>query len=244
MSIDLDLRCGSCLDPEQGLPSLPDQSIDVIITDPPYEQEAHTAQRRQKPAGWRTGKGVVAAPLTFGAMTEQERDDVAGEMARVVRHRVLVFCQVEAVHLWRAALERGGLVYRRCIPWVKPDAMPSLHGRWPGQSFEALVLATKQGAPRCPVGGKARYYQQTRAQGRVHPTAKPLPLMSDIVEDFSQPGDLVCDPYAGSGTTGIACRALGRRFLGWEINAEWAEKARARINGEALPGERAQVEMF
>jgi site-specific DNA-methyltransferase (adenine-specific) len=241
----LELRTGSCLDPIAGLPSLPDGSVDVFIADPPYEAEAHSLQRRTKPTGWRKREvQVECAPLKFDAITEDERDAVAREMGRVVTKRVLVFCQVEAVHLWRASLNGAGLVYRRCIPWVKPDAMPSLHGRWPGQAFEALVLATVKGSARCPVGGKARYYEHQRAQKRVHDTQKPLGLMRQIVEDFSEPGDLVCDPYAGSGTTGIACRALGRRFLGWEIDEAMADKARARIHGEALPGERGQVEMF
>jgi site-specific DNA-methyltransferase (adenine-specific) len=236
----LDMRTGSCLDPIAGLPSLPDGSVDVFIADPPYEVEAHTEQRRQ-PKG---GRGSVETAVSFPAITETERDAVAREMGRVVTKRVLVFCQVEAVHLWRASLDRAGLVYRRCIPWVKPDAMPSLHGRWPGQAFEALVLAAVKGSARCPVGGKARYYEHQRAQKRVHDTQKPLGLMRQIVEDFSEAGDLVCDPYAGSGTTGIACRALGRRFLGWEIDEVMADRARARIHGEALPGERGQVEMF
>jgi site-specific DNA-methyltransferase (adenine-specific) len=227
-----------------GLASLPDRSVDVFITDPPYEAEAHTEQRRQKPAGWREGKGAVEAPLSFPAITEAEREWVAREMARVTRQRVLVFCQVEAVHLWRASLERAGMKYRRTIPWVKPDAMPSLHGRWPGQAFESIVLAVQPRSEKCPIGGKSRYYEFPRAQGKVHETAKPLPLMRLLVEDFSQPGELVCDPYAGSGTTGVACRMLGRRFVGWEEDARMAEIARRRIAGDRAVPVDGQMEMF
>lgn len=240
---DWELRTGRNDDPAAELASLPDLSVDVAIMDPPYEAEAHTAQRRQKVS--RGGVlSVVDAPLKFPPITEAEREEVSEQMGRIVRHRVLVFCQIEAVHLWRGSLERAGLRYKRTIPWVKPDAMPSLHGRWPGQSFESIVLAVQPRSDRCPIGGKAVYYEFPRAQNKVHDTAKPLPLMRALVTDFSQPGDLVCDPYAGSGTTGVACKMLGRRFLGWEWDPAMAEIARRRIAGDRAVPLDGQIEMF
>ena len=56
--------------------------------------------------------------------------------------------------------------------------------------------------------------------GSVHPTQKPLPLMRDLVSLFASAGELVCDPFAGAGTTGVACIKLGRRFVGIEVNEE------------------------
>jgi site-specific DNA-methyltransferase (adenine-specific) len=240
---DWELRTGRNDDPVSGLASMPDRSVDVVCCDPPYEAEAHTDQRRQKVS--RGGVlAVVDAPLKFPPITEAEREEVSRQMARVVLHRVLVFCQVEAVHLWRGSLERAGLRYKRTIPWVKPDAMPSLHGRWPGQSFESIVLAVQPRSDRCPIGGKSVYYEFPRAQNKVHDTAKPLPLMRALVTDFSAPGDLVMDPYAGSGTTGVACRMLGRRFLGWEQDPAMAEIARRRIAGDRAVPVDGQMEMF
>lgn len=242
-----DLRLGSCLDPIAGLASLPDLSVDVTITDPPYEAEAHTKQRRQKGkhtvAGSEEFREVSEAPLMFAPITEKERSHVAAEIARTTRSCAVVFCQAEAIDAWRKALERGGLAYRRSIPWVKPDAMPSLHGRWPGQSYEAIVVATRRGARPCPIGGKAVYYAFVRDRfgyngiGKSpHPTTKPLSLMRALVEDFSAPGELVLDPFAGSGSTGVACNMLGRRFLGWELSPDYHAIASRRLNGdESLP---------
>jgi site-specific DNA-methyltransferase (adenine-specific) len=239
-----ELRTGRNDDPASGLASLPDRSVDITITDPPYEAEAHENGKRQNPSSDAYVR-VVDEAFFFAPITETERVAVAAQIARVTRIAALVFCQVEACMLWRAALEAGGMVYRRTIPWVKPDAMPSLHGRWPGQAFEAIVLAMRPGAT-VPVGGKARYYEATRERGvqRAHPTAKPLALMRQIVEDFSEPGHLVCDPYAGSGTTGVVCRMLGRRFLGWESDANMAEIARRRIAGDRAVPVDGQMEMF
>jgi site-specific DNA-methyltransferase (adenine-specific) len=235
------LHEGDCI---AGLRALPDLSCDVCITDPPYEAEAHENGKRQNPtsgAGHEENgkiyKRVVDDGIGFAAITEEQRLEAAKQIDRVCMRLALVFCQVEAVHLWRAAFETTDLVYRRTIPWVKPDAMPSLHGRWPGQAFEAVVLAIRSGET-APIGGKARYYTTTRERGltRSHATAKPLALMRQIVEDFSNPNDLILDPFAGSGSTGVAANRLGRRFLGWELDANYFDIACRRLRGdEAKP---------
>ncbi|MBA2720772.1 MAG: site-specific DNA-methyltransferase [Chloroflexi bacterium] len=227
------LHLGNCL---TGMRTLADMSVDVTITDPPYEAEAHTKGKRQGP----TSDGrvrVVDEAFTFAAITEATRLEVARQICRVTRGLALVFCQVEAVSAWQSAFVAGGMLYRRAIPWVKPDAMPSLHGRWPGQAVEMIVLAGKPGAI-APIGGKARYYECTRERRdtRAHPTAKPLELMRQIVADFSDPDDLVLDPFAGSGSTGVACRMLGRRFIGWELDSNYHAVATRRLSGdEAVP---------
>lgn len=238
------ITLGSCLDPVSGLASLADSSVDCVITDPPYEVEAHTKGKRQGPT-YDGGVRVVDAEFDFVAIDELTRSDVALHIGRIVKRWAVVFCQVEAVHAWRDALVAGGLVYRRTIPWVKPDAMPCLHGRWPGQSFEALVIAGRVGSI-APIGGKARYYQHTRETGetRSHPTAKPLSLMREIVGDFSNADELICDPFAGSGSTGVACNHLKRRFIGWEISPEYHAIAERRLRGEEAKPRHEQPSLF
>jgi hypothetical protein len=114
------------------------------------------------------------------------------------------------------------------MPWNKPDAMPSLHGRWPGQSFEAMVLAMHSTARACPIGGKSVSYREVRdvfPNGAPHETTKPLSLMLSLVNHYSKPGDLILDCFAGSATTGLAAARLGRRFLGWELAAcAWCKR--------------------
>ena len=247
------LHHGDCLDPVDGLARLDTQGVDHVITDPPYEAEAHSKQRRTKVAGWRKArdrgeadKVATPAPLEFSAITPEQRREVAAQIGRICRGWAVVFCQIEAVHAWRLALEDGGMRYRRSLVWVKPDAMPSLHGRWPGQGFETIVLAQarRKGAPKCPGGGKAVFYEYRRAQTGVHPTAKPLGLMRDLVELVSKRGELICDPYAGSGTTGVACRALGRRFVGWEVDGTHYRTALRRIAGDDARPEGRQRLLF
>jgi DNA modification methylase len=62
-----------------------------------------------------------------------------------------------------------------------------------------------------------------------HPNEKPMELCTKLVGLFSDPGELVFDPFAGSGAIGEACLRLGRCYLGWERDPTWAAKARARV---------------
>jgi site-specific DNA-methyltransferase (adenine-specific) len=202
--VSWDLRLGSCLDPVSGLASLMDLSVDVTITDPPYEAEAHTKGRRhlskKRDGLYGDGRYATEAPIPFAAIGESTRIGIAAEMARVTRRWILVFCQVEATHKWAAALEANGAGYIRTGIWLK-------HG--PPQS----------GGLESP-----------------HPTTKPLALMSELVDLFSEPGETVLDPFAGSGSTGVACNRLGRNFIGWELDANYHAIATRRFNGdEAKP---------
>lgn len=74
------------------------------------------------------------------------------------------------------------------------------------------------------VAGKAR---------ELHTTQKPLPLMVELVRQFTDPGDVVLDPFCGSGTTGAACLRTGRKFIGIERDEHYARVARERLEGEA-----------
>lgn len=250
------LHLGDCI---AGLATLPDRCVDVTITDPPYEAEAHTEQRRQKGkcttvSGNSEFREVSDAMLNFAAITAEQRSAVAAQISRVTRQRAIVFCQAEAVAAWREAFNAAGMPYRRALPWVKPDAMPSLHGRWPGQGYETIVIAQHRDAKAAPIGGKAVTYTCTRdpalysrggASAKApHPTTKPLRLMRELVNDFSEPGDIILDPFAGSGTTGIAALMLGRRFLGWELSPAYHEIACRRLRGDEAKPSDAQPSLF
>lgn len=239
---------GDCLGPE-GLASLADGSVASVVADPPYESEAHTLQRRVKRGGnaqvaREDGRVAYVEPLSFEPLSEETRSGVARQMARVARRWVVVFCQVEASQKWRAALEGAGLVYRRTGVWVKPDGMPQYSGDRPGMGYESIVIAHRPGRSSWNGGGRHGVWTFNKIgpedhDRTGHETQKPLDLMLALVRDFTDPGELVCDPFAGSGTTGVACKRLGRRFVGWEKNEKWAAAAQKRIDKT-----REQFELF
>ncbi len=239
------LHSGSCLDALTGLASLADDSIDVTLCDPPFEDEAHTKQRRVK----RGGKCETES-LPFVAITAEQRIRVASEMSRLTRRWILAFCQVEASQIWADAFRAAGLDYVRTMVWLKPDAMPQFTGDRPGMGYESIVVAHRPGRKRWSGGGRTGVFSENKNAGRPngepapHPTTKPLPLMRELISLFSEPDELVLDPFAGSGSTGVACGQLGRRFIGWELDAAYHEIACRRLRGEAGRLSPNQIDMF
>ena len=82
-------------------------------------------------------------------------------------------------------------------------------------------------------GGKSHpttlleFYQAPR--GKLHPTQKPVELFRYLIETYTQEGDLVVDPFLGSGTTAVACKLCGRRFIGGDLSENYIEVARKRM---------------
>jgi site-specific DNA-methyltransferase (adenine-specific) len=224
------------------LPLLPDKSVAHVITDPPYEAEAHTLQRRiakgtrpQRATGWKATDRIIEAPLGFSPIGTAEREQAGAEFARIAQRWIVVFCQVEAAVRWGDALQAGGAATKRIGIWVKPDGMPQYSGDRPGMGYESIVFAHAKGRSRWNGGGRVGVFVHNKndPDRAGHETQKPLSLMLELVELFTDPGDLVCDPYAGSGTTGVACLRLGRRFLGIESNPVNAAVARERLEAES-----------
>lgn len=220
---------GDCRDilPQLGL-------VDVVLTDPPYEAEAHTLQRRVKRGG-----GVMAIEaLTFAQIDDRLRCEVSHHIGRLTRRWALAFCQVEAAPIWRVALEAAGMVYRRTCIWVKPDGMPQYSGDRPGMGYETLMACHAAGASRWNGGGRHGVFIVNKNDGlsgtNLHPTQKPQRLISQLVRLFSDPGELILDPFMGSGTTLVAAKNLGRKAIGIEIEEKYAEIAVKRLAQRVL----------
>jgi site-specific DNA-methyltransferase (adenine-specific) len=230
-----------CADNAEVLPLLGDKSVAHVITDPPYEAEAHTLQRRvaRAPYGERANRSAVVEPLSFLPITEMERTAVGAQIARLAARWMVVFCQVEAAQRWAHSLEAGGVDYLRTGVWVKPDGQPQLSGDRPGMGYESIVFAHPPGRKRWNGGGKTAVFTHARDQrfggqpASEHPTTKPVPLMLELVELFTDPDEVVLDPFAGSGTTGVACLRLGRRVILIERDEKYAAIARERLEAES-----------
>ena len=198
MTAGWDLNLGDCLHPEKGLASVPEGSIDVTITDPPYGPQVDANYRRHAPGGGYVGLGV-------GDIDDQAAGAVAAEIGRVTRRWALVFCDVERAHTWRAGLTAAGMRYVRTGAWIKPDGCPQFTGDRPAVGFEAIVIAHAPGALRWNGGGhQAVWTCGVEKANRIHPTQKPLVLMETLVRLFTDRDDVVLDPFSGSATTGVA----------------------------------------
>lgn len=221
------------------LPRLPDKSVAHVITDPPYEAEAHTLQRRvardMRAARDGGGREIRVEALSFAPMTDAERSWAGEQMARLASRWIAVFCQVEAAMKWSERITAAGAVRKRIAVWVKPDGMPQFSGDGPGMGYESIVLCHARGRSRWNGGGKTGVFTHNKndPDRADHQTQKPISLMLELVELFTDPGDIVLDPFAGSGTTGVACLRLGRRFIGIEKDEKYAAVARERLEAES-----------
>lgn len=219
---------GDCLDVLADLGG----EVDCTITDPPYEAAAHTQQRRVK----REGGVMEIEALSFPAIDPDTREAVAAEIAQRTRRWAVVFSQVEAVMEWQRVLTKDGeMSPRRIGVWVKPDAMPQFSGDRPGMGYESIVFTHRKGRSMWNGGGRVAVFTHNKNSGGAHDheTQKPLSLMLELVELFTDETEIVLDPFAGSGTTGAACLRLGRRFIGIEKDARYAAIARERLEAES-----------
>lgn len=200
------------------------EGVDLVVADPPYvisrESNFHTMQDRKRP---RTGTMLAAWDLEFN------NGPWIGRAAACLRPggALVVFNAWTRATLVERACVGSGLEYKDTLVWQKTNPMPRNRDRryapdvemiqWyvkPGKwtfnrqhpSFESSVLrfASESG------GGFKRY----------HPTQKPVRLVEHLVRVHSREGDLVADPFMGSGTTAVAARNLGRRFVGFEVSRE------------------------
>jgi len=220
------VHLGDCLDPVTGLASLPDKSVDhVICCDPPYSEHVHSTRGTE-----RRHDGLETVRVDFASLDGDVAERFCVEAARVARRWVLVFSCGENVALWKTWMTSAGLEWARFALWVKPNAIPQLTGDRPGQAFEAICVAHPKGKKRWNAGGKLGVWTISKMNEKSeHPTQKPTDLMEALVRDFTDPGETVLDPFAGSGTTGVACKRLGRSFIGWELDPKYHAIAVKRI---------------
>lgn len=231
------LYLGDC---REILPTLP--KVDAVITDPPYDAEAHSAGRRVLSRGVRRVNGferkVDAAPLDFAPIDDHLRDAICLWSAENCSGWMLAFCQAEAVHAWREAMTEAGAAWRRAMIWVKPDSSPQLTGDRPAQGYESIAASwCGSGRSRWNGGGRRGVYTFNKhdpgcghgGKSNEHPTQKPVALMSELVSLFSDAGSIVFDPCMGSGSTGIACHVLQRQFIGIEREPKYFDIACRRI---------------
>jgi DNA modification methylase len=201
---------------------LPDACVDAVITDPPYGVAYQHHCCRSPAGGWISKWGEIA-----GDRRRDWADDVWRELARVLKpdsYAVPFFGWPRADELW-AIWRRHRLRLLSRVVWVKERWMGLGH-HTRGQHEQCMVLG--KGRPR----PQSRSFRDVRIHGvehGLHATQKPVGLMRDLVGQFSAPGDVVLDPFMGSGSTGLAAAELGRRFIGIELDRTYFATARKRF---------------
>lgn len=210
--------CGDCLEVMQGIP---DGAVDLVVTDPPYGIGLPTNYKSRGRGKWTNNKDF---PAVHG-------DDKPFDPIPLLR-------QFGEIPLFIF----GGNYFARQLPemsswyvWDKRD------GCLVNDQADCELIWSN-------VGGPARVFRHLwngclkaseRTEPRQHPTQKPIALMRWLIAAQSKEGQVVLDPYVGSGTTCIAAKQLGRKYIGIEINPDYCKIAEDRLRqGELFGGEK------
>lgn len=227
-------RIGDCwlinADCREVLPLLP--KVDVVLSDPPYgNDDTHAGHlssivlRSGEPAGQALG---------FDGISADDFQEMVSSWCDISRRWVVFSCEWKYVH----KLDEAGLLVRFGI-WRKPDGAPQFTGDRPGMGWEAVAICHRPGRKRWNGGGRHAFWNIPKVGRYGHPTEKPEGLLCAWVRDFTDQGETILDPFMGSGTTGVACVKLGRKFIGIEIDPGYFDIACKRIKDAY-----AQPDMF
>jgi len=241
------------------LPTLPENSVDLIFADPPYNLSN----------GGFTCKNGRRVPVHKGEWdvslgTEEDftfHSDWISACKRVLKPEGTIWISgtYHSIYACGHALQKSGFHLLNDICWLKPNAPPNLSGRFFTASHETLLWARKDRAAKHTFNYDLikngtwdndvlkRPGKQMRsvwsipsprgAEKRLgsHPTQKPWALLERIILASSHEGDLVIDPFCGSGTSGLVAYKNGRRFIGIDIDTNYLDLTKSRfldMNGD------------
>lgn len=212
-------------------------SIGVTLTDPPYTKRVHDGARsnRRLPQIRRDHGGGPMRPIDFESISDEDLAACFAQMAGATRRWLIATTAFEhAARLY--ANPPGGMKPIRVGAWVKTNPMPQLSGDRPGQGWEAISIS--HAPERCwwNGGGRPATYIGPSEHGSEYPTQKPTWLISQIISDFADPGDLVLDPFCGGGTTLVCAWRAGLPAIGGDIREEALEIAARRLEREMRQG--------
>ena len=236
-----------CCDNEEILAELPEKSIDNVITDPPFSEWTHIGARTNPEVdadGVPLSGGNEGQPMIdFAPVTSHQLGTAFDRIGYATRRWVIASMD------WRhyAELERLPPAFLRPVRlgvWDKPNGAPQFTGDRPGQGWEAIGIFHRLEAwrenvtgRRHAIGGRMRWnggghravWRHNRISDPFNPTAKPPELVAQLIELFTDPGDLILDPWCGTGTTLLQARALGRLAIGIERDPEQCEEIVRRL---------------
>lgn len=209
-------------------------TVDHIITDPPYDEVTHDGARTNKiGASGKPGQRL----LSGGSERQFAPIDLNAIKAVFTSVNAQRWTIATLAYQHAARLEQDppyGLRFVRFGVWVKPDGMPQISGDRPAMGWESVaILHNDSTRLRWNGGGSRAVWTENVARGN-HPTEKPIGLLRDFVEQFTDPGDLILDPFMGSGTTLRAAKDLGRRAIGIELNEDYCRIAVERLRQGVL----------
>lgn len=208
----------------EGMKEIPDESIDLIVTDSPYLMNYKT--------GWRKNK---KHKFTSTILNDNNFDLVAiyiSECYRILKNNCAcyMFCNVNHVDFFKTQLERVGFNIKNMIVWVKNNHTAGDLVAQYGKKYELVFYCNKG---RAPIRGKrisdVWEFPRVSCNNLLHQNQKPIELIKQCVEKSSDKDAIVFDGFMGSATTAIACLETGRHYIGYELDSDYYKIACNRV---------------
>lgn len=218
------ITCGDAL---QTLKTIPNNYIDLVVTDIPYKiKVSHSA-------GAFGVKKKMRYKNELESLSEGISDDVLIELCRVMKKiNIYIFCsKAQIPQMLDFFLSKN--CNWQIITWHKTNAIPACGNSYMPDTEYCLFFREKGvfvgGSPKT----KATYYITPTNKGDKlkykHPTIKPLHIIKNFIINSSTEGDIVLDPYIGSGTTAVAAKELKRHYIGIEKEEKYCKIANERL---------------
>jgi site-specific DNA-methyltransferase (adenine-specific) len=224
----------------EGMRMIPDKSIDLIATDPPYEisrkTNFHKGNAKRKRHDY-----------DFGEWDKADDDLIENairEGYRVLRNGGVMYTFFDAHKINRITelYKEVGFKQIKVLPWIKTNPVPANCKVTYVNAVEFFVYGVKKGSATFNVDRiHLGVFETPICQGKertAHKTQKPLRLFNELISISSNEGDVVLDPFMGSGTTAVAAAQLNRRYIGFEREPEYVQIANQRL--ESLDDAKAE----
>lgn len=221
------------------LPTIVKKTVDLVLVDPPYgiSRSSLFAKTNDNTSDYMALKyGKIS--IDFGDWDKEDidLDRLFAEFYRVLRPggTIVIFFDIWKSTYIKECAERNGFKQPRVCQWQKTNPVPINSKRnYLSNAVEFFFTFVKGKKPTFNSEYDNGIYRHPLCHGRErldHPTQKPLSLISEIIQKHSNPGDLVLDTFAGTGTTAVASLQLGRRYTAVERDELYFEMMRDRID--------------
>ena len=233
------ITCGDCY---ELIKQLPDKSVDLVVTDPPYEISSLT------------GGGVMLKEKRIFNLMESigehkldkgVDEKIWQECLRVLKKpNIYIWCnKVMIPSLFDFFVGKNGCSFD-IIAWHKTNAMPLCGSKYLTDT-EYCMYFRKEVHLNTTYETASTHYEIPinikDKQSFEHLTIKPRKIIDNLIKNSSNENDIVLDPFMGSGTTAVSCKELKRQFIGFEIEKKWCDIANDRLNGIDKNG---QISLF
>lgn len=207
----VDLRKGDCL---ELLKSLQDNSVDLVVTDPPFGVNFQSHRRKEKYEHIQNDDNLEFLP------------ELMVELNRVLKPdtHIYMFCVFKTIDVFKQEFEKY-FELKNIIIWNKGNFGTGNYYRF---KYEMVLFGQKGNKPM-KNHSFADVLDCNGTGNEFHPTQKPIDLLKIFIQNSSDENGVVLDTFMGSGSTGIACKQLNRNFIGFEIDDEYFRIAQERI---------------